>query len=267
MGSFGNGFVFMVAPTWRAIADAFPRSMGFRGYRHRREPLWLLDVWAASRYEHTPFTDRLPEDVLLGSPGASRTKNTLATANSIFAALAPDSEPYGLGWLGLAARVSVLAQTAVFFFAADDDETDMACTASGGILTRFRIRFSGCAVEYGSSQFTVTPLAFRTDPARDLSPEVLARVARLSGVTVKAARMIDGGLPPYQSAVRLWPDGDPAAILGIGTWEPFQHVARDFAVAFEQIPAPVATQIVATASAADGRGSDDSPKRWWQFWR
>jgi hypothetical protein len=260
MGYFGNGFVFTVEPAWRAIADAFPRLMGFRGYRHRREPLWLLDMWMASRYEHAPFTDRLPEDLVLEVVVASKAKSTLATAAGVFAALAPDAAPCGLGWLGLAAQVSTLAQTEAFFFAGDDDETDMACTASAGMLTRLRLRFAGCAVEYASNQFTVTPFAFVEDPEQDPSAEALVRVGRLSGVTVGPADAIDGGLPLYDSAVRLWPDGDPAAILGVGTWDPFQHMARDFGVAFEQIPAPVAVE-AASSTAAGG------PRRWWRFWR
>jgi hypothetical protein len=235
MGYYGNGFAFTAEPSWSAIARVFPRSTGLRAYRHRAYPIWLLDTWRASPREHWPFTDRKPEELVL-PPRLHQDADTVLTAvSSVFRALS-EARTYDLAWLRIAAQISLLAGTDTFFFAADDDLTDMACMAGGGGFVRFRLAVGGCVVEYDAGHLAVTPLDFAEDPEQNVPPATLSRLSCVPGVVVAPPRVVEGGKPLYENAVLLWPSGDPGAILGVGTWDPFEHVERDLRIVFEQLP-------------------------------
>jgi hypothetical protein len=73
-----------------------------------------------------------------------------------------------------------------------------------------------------------------------ISPETIEALSRIPGVTV-APVSADYHPPQYcGSAVELWPAGNPASLVGIGSWDPFQHLGRDFSVVFERIPSVAA---------------------------
>ena len=59
----------------------------------------------------------------------------------------------------------------------------------------------------------------------------------MPGVQVLEPRDVEGGRVPYENPVAQWPRvaGDPAEILGLGTWEPLVNLEKDFAVVFERL--------------------------------
>jgi hypothetical protein len=237
MGYFINGFVFTAEPAWAAAADALPDSIALRAYRHRTEPVWLLDAWPHSSYEHCPFTDMFPETLDLSPALPQETNDLLRTYSKVCSALKSES-PYGAGWLRSSAQLSLATSTPCFFFAADDDLFDMACNASNGGLSSFRVRFEGCSVEYTSGKLTVVP--FESEEEDDklmISPKTIEALSRIPGVTIApVSHEVEDHSQLCGSALQLWPIGNAESLLGIGSWDPFQHLGRDFNVVFEHIP-------------------------------
>lgn len=270
MGYFVNGFVFTREPSWPAIAAATPEAIALRAYRHRSTPIWILDAWPDPQYEHSPFTTSLPDDVNLGVTLPEETTKLLQTVSKTYTEDLSDGKPYGVSWLRAAAQMSLPAGTECFCFAADDESIDMACSAAEGLLRRFVFRFELYAIEYLDGSVTVVPFDIAEDPEYNLTPEALAPLRQIPGVTVGPVRVIESGQLIHGSAVQLWPMGDPEVLLGLGTFDPFEHLDRDWEVVFERAPK--------ASSPAPPAGAPISPpaprvemtapaKRWWQFWR
>jgi hypothetical protein len=91
-------------------------------------------------------------------------------------------------------------------------------------------------VEFSGGRLRLIPSRFveEEEPEVELPPAVLRAIAAIPGLSIEPERTIDGGLPFYGSAVGLWPWGDPAKLLGIGTWDPFLNLERDFRTVFER---------------------------------
>lgn len=270
MGYYGNGFIFTQEPPWDAFAAALPASVALRGYRHKGNDIWALDAWKYSQREHWPFTDDFPEDVKLPLPLPAKSEETLAMFEAICDALPSSETPYGAGFLRACAQLSIIGRGPAFFFAADDELADMAVSASGGEFKTFRVRFGAGAVEFSNSQMVFVPFDITEDPECNATPEDLAALARVPGVTVGAVHLMDDGAPLYDSAVQLWPVGDPAQILGVGTWDPFQNVEREFVQVFERTPEGHASRVSRVSTPANTRQSAEvvaeNMKPWWRFW-
>lgn len=249
MGYFGNGFVFDSEPQWQALGS-LPPAIGLVGYRHRGASAWFLDAWTCTQREHWPFTDELGESLRLPVALPAATEALLGTYQATMNSLPRIETRYAAGWLRLTAAISLVAGQRTFFFAADDEEADMACLAVAGELQRFQVRFGGCSVELVEGRIQITPLAFLEDPELAYSPSELKQLAAVPGAVLLDPVEVSGGRELYGSAVRLWPSeaGDPADTLGIGTWDPFQNVGRDLEVVFQR-PCAAPAQ-----------------KPWWQFW-
>jgi hypothetical protein len=266
MGYYGNGFVLTDPPRWDAL-DGFSADVGFAGYRHKDLPVWLLDAWTCTRRgAHWPFTDELVEEGIVVPGLATEANELLGTFNRICEAVRKepfDEIIYGAGLLRLTAHLSTILAPQVFFFAADDELTDMAVQAAEGRLARFRVRFGVWAIAYQGAGFIATPRLSSEDEEIRFSESVAHEISQIPNVAVAEPEDTSGGDPLYASAVSLWPPaaGDPVRILGVGTWDPFENLERDFDEVFaRKCPQPAApTRSVPATVAAP-------PKPWWKIW-
>jgi hypothetical protein len=67
--------------------------------------------------------------------------------------------------------------------------------------------------------------------------DVITAAKTVAGVSVLEPRDIEGGPTLYECPVSQWPKaaGDPAGVLGLGTWDPLLNVEEEFAVVFEKL--------------------------------
>lgn len=251
MGYHGNGFVFTAEPEWQATARALPDFIAMRAYKHKEQPIWFLDAWKHSTRHHLPFAGELPDKLELEGELPPNTTAVLETYRQIVKALPSAEVSYGLGLLRSVAHVSLASAVPIFFFAADDEGTDMAVCAEAGHFTKFCVRTGIGAIEFAMGKLIFVPFEYMEDPDLTPSTQELASLAQIAGLAVAPAQPIESGLPLYGSAVRLWPSGDPAKLLGIGTWDPFMNVDRTLEIVFERMPMSVP--------------SHTSKKKWWQF--
>lgn len=232
MGYYGNGFVFVREPDWHAF-EKLPQALGLTGYAHRDQNLFLLDVWTCTGWPHWHFTDEIVEkDIALPEP-APLTQSVLDTFNQICEIVRQaefTEATYGESALRLLAFLSERSGDEVFYFAGDDELTDMAAVAKQGLFVRFQVHFGVYVVAYVEDGFTVTPQEFAESPEITVSKEVLARLGQLPRVMVAPPVSVDRGRALYSAALQLWPAaaGDPVEMLGVGTWDPFEHVERDY---------------------------------------
>jgi len=238
MGYYGNAYVFTTPPCWEGIASALPETVAVRAYRHRNHRMWLLDLWHPGQAEHWAFTEDLSPARELGVPLPDSTAELLRVFDNVCKALPKEEMPYGLNYLAAAAEMSIVGEVPCFFFAADDELLDMACNASQGSLLSFRVRLSRCTLGYSGENLVVTPFVTDEEPALALNAKDLRAVSEIRGVTVAPSQLLEGGLPLYDNAVRLWPSGDPIRLLGVGTWDPFENVKDDLETEFERVPQP-----------------------------
>lgn len=155
--------------------------------------------------------------------------------------------PYGIGWLRLALAVEQRVGCPTFFFAADDECMDMACQISKGEIVKAAFDF-GDVLRHSDGKTTLTryvrakgvPQAFPFGKPKE-SPKPPADVCEpLAEMGIKFVR------PTHKEAIRSkmfqelvtesWPEdaGDPVAILGVGTWDVFLNLDRDYRVVFER---------------------------------
>jgi len=259
MGYFGNGFVFTSPPSWDALAGVIPPAVSLRAYSHHSAPVWLLDAWVQTKRQHWPFTDDFPEETDVSCALPDSTHAVLQRFEALCEVLPGSEFVYGHGWLRATAALAVASGVNTFFFGADDEVTDFACLATPHGFARFRVRFGTFSVEFRESGLFIVPFAFDEDPDANVSPAALATLARVSDATVEAPRVIPGGLPLYESAVTLWPFGDPGALLGVGTWDPFLNIESDLTTVFERVAAQPQPESSPPATQA-------APRPWWRFW-
>jgi hypothetical protein len=240
VGYFANGFVFTAEPDFTAVAAALPDRL-LRGYKHHRRPVWLLDLWKPRRrlsHHRAPFPFCDPAGTGFRtdlSTVDADTRDFVATFQRLKEAVGHRSADPEHGNVHLALAVATTARRPAFFFAADDEQTDMGCRTVPGSLVSFGCTLNRLAVHYGAGRTTVTPLNFLDDDNDDSLRDLIARVSRLAEVSVLPPRDIEGGQRLYENPVDQWPTeaGDPVEVLGLGTWDPLRNVERDSAVVFE----------------------------------
>ncbi len=240
MGYFANGFVFAAEPDFAAVGAAIPDRLA-RGYKHRQRPVWLLDLWPPPRRpspRRAPFSDPAADgfrtDLAAVDGGTRDFLAALQRLKEVVVGYRAADPECGCAHLALA--VAAAARRPTYFFAADDEELDLGCRTVPGSLVSFGCRLKSLAVEYGAGRTTVTPLNFPEDEDGDDLRDLIARASRVEGVSVLPPRDVEGGLPFYQNPVAQWPAeaGDPAEVLGLGTWDPLLNVERDFATVFDR---------------------------------
>jgi hypothetical protein len=235
MGYFANGFVFTSKPDFRAVSKAVPGRIA-QGYKHKRLPVWLLDLWKPRdelHFHQAPFCDPAADGFRTDLTAVdAATCEFLTAIEGIKRAAGYRTASPEDGYIHLALAIAAAARAPTFFFAADDDETDMAGRTVPGSLVSFGCRLDRLSVQYSSGRTVVTPLKHVQDGDTDGFRRRVGQVERVRGITVSPPREVEGGQNLYENPVAQWPweAGDPAAILGLGTWDPLVNVESDFTI-------------------------------------
>ena len=269
MGYFGNGFVFSQEPNWSLLSD-LPAELGLTGYSHTSKSLWLLDVWKCARHSHWHFGDQIGVGQHHLAPVPVEAEANLATFARICEAISHadlSEDIYGSVELHLTALLSHRLHASVFFFQGDDESSDMAATAVDGLFAEYRVRMGLYSVSFREGTFEVTPRTFAEDPEFSYSEDVLNEIATIPGVRVAQPVVIEAGETLYGNAVALWPAdaGNPAKVLGIGTWDPFDNIERDYAQVFSRVCPPKEQKGLPTKPRAQPSPRNET-RPWWRFW-
>jgi hypothetical protein len=238
MGYFANGFVFTHQPDFEAASKVVPGRWA-RGYKHNQDPIWLFDLWRPRRTarRRSPFCDPAAEGFRTDAPCDAPTRAVLTALEGLRQAIGlgrAGPEPAGIH---LALAVAAATRCPAFFFAADDEVTDMACNVVAGALVSFGCRLDRLSIQYAAGQMAVIPLNYLVDDDEEGLEDLVVAAKTVPGISVLAPRDIDGGQVLYENPVRHWPQsaGSPAEILGLGTWDPLLNLKTDFTVVFEQL--------------------------------
>lgn len=240
MGYFGNGFVFTSKPDFEAATKVVPDRLA-RGYKHIHHPVWLLDFWKPRgklQVRRAPFCDPAADGFRTDLSGIdAATRAFLTVLEGLEPATGCRNTGPEISCVHLALAISGATQCPTFFFAADDDETDIGCNAVWGSLVSFGCRLDRLSVDYIAGQTTVTPLNYLEDVGEEDLQELILAVKSVAGISVLEQRDIENGQVLYENPVGQWPKaaGNPTEILGIGTWEPLLNLENDFAVVFEKL--------------------------------
>lgn len=241
MGYFANGFVFTDQPDFEAASKVVPGRLA-RGYKHNQHPIWLLDMWKPRgklQLRRSPFCDPAADGFHTDSALDVPTRAFLTALEALREAIELGSREPEVSGIHLALGVAAAARCPAFFFAANDEETDMACNAVSGSLVSFGCRLDRLSVQYISGQTTITPLNYLEDGDEEGLQDLIGAAKTVAGISVLASRDIEDGQVLYENPVGHWPKaaGNPADILGLGTWDPLLNVEKDFAVVFEKLSA------------------------------
>jgi hypothetical protein len=244
VGYFHTGFVLTHQPNWERLNE-LPRRYSFRGYQHKNRQVWLLDLWQRQRLwqrmckqRHHRFADRARAgDHFTTDPSwlPPETQIVLARLDQLAKALRPYAETYGPGWVRLTLEVSSRLGSPAYFFVADDELYDMGCRVRSGRIDALACRYGRFIVRHQGGRMSITPIRFEEDDEQDVLPASLLKMIQgLEGVDLLGTASAQDGLKLYQFPVELWPveAGDPAETLGIGTWDPFENLDRDFTNVF-----------------------------------
>lgn len=233
MGYFKNAFVSTSPVDYRHILPLVPERC-LSAYKHKNRGVWLLDLWKPRRTRaHTPFCESATEDIQVDSLSIDLpTTNFIESLIRVCDSLADTVDPFDLVSVYVPLALAAATSTPMFYFAADDELTDMACLADPGSVAAFGCRLGPISIQYRSGETIITPLHCLEDDDDQIIvlEDIIDRLDLLPGISVEATREIDGGLQMYENPLRHWPAeaGDAGEILGLGTWDPFVNFDRDF---------------------------------------
>ena len=241
MGYFTNGFVFTSRPDFEAASKVIP-GRSARGYQHNRQSVWLLDLWKPRgklQLRRSPFCDPAAEGFRTDTALDGPTRDFVNVFEALRQACDLGSGRPEISGLHAALAVAAAARGQAHYFAADDEETDFGCNAASGSLVSFSCRLDQLSVQYANGRASVTPLSDLEDGDEDRLQDLIAAAESVAGISVLQPRIIEGGQIFYENPVGQWPQaaGDPAEILGLGTWDPLANIENDFAVVFEKLSA------------------------------
>lgn len=241
MGYFSTGIVFFAQPDLAVLPAALP-GHSVCGYKHKSAPVWLLDIWQArgrSNRWRTQFGDDSAEGFQTDLSGVDEpTRQFLAKFERLRQVLG-ERGPSVAGYVHLALAVSSAVNRLAFLFAANDEELDLGCQVLPGSVVSFGCRLSQLSVEYYLGELTVTPLRYlEEDDDEERLLNQIRQAQTVPNVVIMPTRDIDGGSLLYEHPVRQWPSyaGDPAQLLGFGTWDVLENVGSDFEVVYEYSP-------------------------------
>ena len=235
MGYYTNALLLMAAPEGERVASLFEKGAKVVVYRHVTEPLWLVDAHVPGRREHWPFQGRLPF-AREGRAELPDPSESLADAYfAVHQSLAAYAGRHVASLVHDAAHAARVCGQDVVLILGDDEGNDASCRAGTDGVHAFKSRVETVALEYDGKVPLLVPFEFDEDPEAELLDDESATVlATTHGFQLAPRRLIEGGFRLYGNIVDLWPVGDPEAIAGIGTWDPFEHFERDFQVVFER---------------------------------
>lgn len=191
------------------------------------------------------------------------TRRLLTRVDAVAAALNTQYLGFVIDYLARALAVADRAEVPTFFFTADDEFQDVGCRAEPGRLAEFAGRFPDFSVRCLDGAVRV--LVPDRDALDSFPTERLDVLRGVEGVEVVVRRgrrppplpVADGGgsvarRPSasvagdlarwgvfYRFPVELWPReaGNPAAVLGLGTWDLFDGFDQDFEPEFPRASA------------------------------
>ncbi len=232
MGYFGGAFVFTDEPAWQKL-NKFDSSINFCGYKHTERNLWLLDYWVRGKHAY-PFIGAYEESVLEALPEDDTAKNFSTIRTALRSHI--DDVAYGAAWHKFAVAIAVELQIRTFFFAGDDECYDFACQINAdGSTKTIACRFDPFHVKFANNRWAITPRQY-ADEETDFDDQLLAQLGSIPNTQVNQPVSMDA--PEfYENASQEWPDdaGAPDKMLGIGTWDPYLNVERDYAVVWERL--------------------------------
>lgn len=263
MGWSNHGYVFTRPPDWDRLRELPDRCGRLVGYKHRDRDVWLAGLAQGPGRGAAAFAHSPPADLVLDRRSAApETRPLLGCLDRIAAALGTQYLRFTAGWASLAVAVATRAGVPTFFFTADDEFVDVGCRAEPRRLVEFAGRFPDFLVRCRDGRVRVVV----PDPA-GLSSFPAGRLDGLRGTAGVEVVVGSGRRPPlplapargragkagrrvaasdedvarwgvfYRFPVELWPPeaGDPAEVLGLGTWDLFASFDRDFEPV---VPAP-----------------------------
>ena len=236
MGYFANGLVFTEQPDFEAASEVVPGRLA-RGYKHKKHPVWLLDLWKPRGKLHpfcNPAAEGFRTDLSLVD---GSTRAFLTALEALQRAIGFRNPSPEVSDVHLALAVAGATRCPAFFFAADDEETDMGCNAVSGSLVSFGCRLARLSVQYANGQTAVTPQNYLEEEDDERLQEAIAKSKSVPGLSVLEPRGIENGQLLYENPVGQWPKaaGNPAEILGLGTWDPLLNLEKDFTVVFKKL--------------------------------
>ncbi len=252
MGWSTYGYVFTRQPNWDRLADLPLRACRVVGYKHRTSDVWLVgfagrrDRGAAAFVFH-PAVDFAVDRRSLDPP----TRDLLSRVDAVAAELGTEYLRFAVEWLTRTLAVADRAEVPVFFFTADDEFLDVGCLVEPRRVVEFAGRFPDFSLRCrGGAVRLLVPdrdslASFPAERLRGLqAAEVVVRRGRRSPnlpvaggrATTRRRRSasVAGDLARWgefcRFPVELWPSegGDPAVVLGLGTWDLFDNFDRDF---------------------------------------
>lgn len=231
-----TAFLFVKEPSFVTVADAFP-TLSLRSYRNKARELWLMDLWV-NRGQHLPFQNRLVTSSApaLGEPGPADPP-FVRELEALTSALGDGIDRAVSKECRLVLSVSRRTGTPTFFFAGNDNLVDVACAADGARLERYRCRLDRLTVIHERGRSQVVPAEPLDADERKEQKTSLASVRRAVNWPVAPNRPFDGSYRLHENALAMWPKeaGAPGEPLGVGSWDPLEHLARDFDVVFERV--------------------------------
>lgn len=256
MGYFNAAILFKKQPDWSKL-DALPESIGLRGYALNDASLWLLEFWAHNVAPEYPFTEGHEEKVF-GELTSNAVVAKLEALNNAW------REVYGDSWLRLGLSVAALTGEDLFFFADDDDWFDYAYSIRNGEVTALALRASmSNLVLNASGDIEITPgIDVEGGGETDLTEDQIKTLGALPFVTIRPPIELTSGIPLAANVIKLWPReiGEPDALLGVGTWDPFINFNDKSEMTYERLP-PVKEE-----PPPKPKVRQSAPKPWWKFW-
>lgn len=233
VGYFRNGFVFSSAPDFGALASSLP-TFCIRGYQHRSQPLWLLDIWEKpKRGEHFPFAITSNVKSLVAATVVPGSQVVIDRLSAIEKALKNELDVYGAAEVRATVTISSLTAQRVLYFKADDDLFDFACLADQ-LVQRAQYRLGPLKIDVDNGRIGVEPL---NEEDGEPVEEFVEALKDVEGIEIRDSVELEDGLPLYGSVLAVWPKEFPRAeeSLGLGTWDPLEHLDRDLTVVFERL--------------------------------
>src|SRR5262249_4676418 len=147
-----------------------------RGYKHNDHGLWLLDLWKPRgklQLRRSPFCDPAADGFRLDLGGVdAATRGFLTALERLQQAIGFQNAGPEVECVHVALAIAGATRCPAFFFAADDEETDLGCNAISGSLVSFGCRLDRLSVQYTNDQTAVTPLNYLEDGDKEGLQEV-----------------------------------------------------------------------------------------------
>ena len=247
MGCNATAFVFGSEPNWDAIATL---KIALRGYAHKKSPLWLLFVSPREINQHEPFVDAV-------RPKVNKTflKKLDDASKESLEQLAKLEKELGkqlagslcTSLLAQAMEVFALSGVATYCFSGDDEGHNLGVSLSEK-NTSFAVRMlrTPLALLMKNGKYTVLidqngldgefsqtifhkPVSTALEKWKD---DELYTVKNATRSYLKQMESL------YGFGVSQWPTkwGDSKKLFGMGTWELFQNLDKDYRVVVEKKP-------------------------------